>query len=154
METTNNNNQSLDAILARDDYKRMTAALKEKVEDVAHRIYNKMEELDIDDAIRVDGITIKRSSVRANVGTYEYLAILDNDGDRFMPEEYQERHSLMDIDREYYYAGDFTAKVRGASNKEALAFLNAAKDFILALGELEQKQADDIKQAIEDNEDI
>ena len=29
METINNNNQSLDAILARDDYKRMTAALKD-----------------------------------------------------------------------------------------------------------------------------
>lgn len=160
METNNNNssnnskNVSLDAILARDDYKRMTEQLRDKVQDIAQRIYNKMEELDIDESIRVDGVTIKRSSVRSNAGTYEFLAIMDNDGDRFMPEEYQERHSLMDIDREYYYAGDFTAKVKGATNKEALAFLNAAKDFIVALGELEQKQTDDIKQAIEENEDI
>ena len=160
METNNNNssnnskNVSLDAILARDDYKRMTAQLKEKVQDIAQRIYKKMEELDIDESIRVDGVTIKRSSVRANVGTYEFLAILDNDGDRFMPEEYQERHSLQDIDREYYYGGDFTAMVTGASNKEALAFLYAAKDFILALGEMEHQQADDIKQAIKENEDI
>lgn len=155
METINNNSkQSLDAILARDDYKRMTAALKEKVEKVAHRIYNKMEELDIDDAIRVDGITIKRCSVRANVGTYEYLAILDNDGDRFMPEEYQEKRSLQDIGKEYYYGGDFTAKVIGATNKDALAFLNAAKDFIVALGEVEQKKVDDIDEALEDNDNL
>lgn len=156
METINNNSkQSLDAILARDDYKCMTAALKDKVEDVAHRIYNKMEELDIDDAIRIDGITIKRCSVCANVGTYDYLAILDNDGDRFfMPEEYQEKRSLMDVGKEYYYGGDFTAKVIGATNKDALAFLNAAKDFILALGEVEQKKADDIDEALKDNDNI
>lgn len=152
--SNNSKNVSLDAILARDDYKRMTAQLKDKVQDIAHRIYNKMDELDIDESIRVDGVTIKRSSVRSNAGTYEFLAIMDNYGDRFMPEECQERHSLMDIDREYYYAGDFTAKVRGASNKEALAFLNAAKDFILALGEMEQQQANNIKQAIKENEDI
>lgn len=161
MKTNNNNsnsnnskNISLDAILARDDYKRMTAQLKDKVQDIARRIYDKMDELDIDESIRVDGVTIKRSSVRANVGTYDFLAILDNDGDRFMPEECQQQHSLEDIGQEYYYGGDFTAKVLGASNKEALAFLNAAKDFILALGEMEQQQANNIKQAIKENEDI
>ena len=159
METNNNNNSnskniSLDSILARDDYKRMTAQLREKVEDIAHRIYKKMEELDIDEPIEVDGVTIERSSACANVGTYNYLAILDNDGDRSMPEEYQGRHSLEDIGRGYYYAGDFTAWVQGASNKEALAFLKAAKDFILALGEMEQKQTDNIQKAIKENEDI
>lgn len=153
MEINSSKNYSLDAILARDDYKRMTAQLKDKVQDIARRIYNKMEELDIDEPIRVDGVTIKRSSVYSSVGTYNYLAIIveydfeDYDG-------YTERHSLEDIEREYYYGGDFSAKVRGASNKEALAFLKAAKDFILALGEVEQQQADDIKQAIKDNEDI
>lgn len=156
METNNSKNSknySLDAILARDDYKRMTAQLKDKVQDIAHRIYNKMEELDIDKAIRVDGVTIKRSSVSSSVGTYDFLAIIvDYDLDDY--DGYQERHSLEDIDREYYYGGDFSAKVRGASNKEALAFLNAAKDFILALGKIEQKQAADIKQAIKETEDI
>ncbi len=147
--SNNSKNYSLDAILARDDYKRMTAQLKDKVQTIAHRIYNKMEELDIDEAIRVDGVTIKRSSVSSSVGTYYYLAIIVDYSDDY--DDYQERHSLEDVGREYYYGGDFSAKVRGASNKEALAFLNAAKDFILALGKLEQKQAADIKQAIKKN---
>ena len=162
METNNNNsnnsnnskNISLDAILARDDYKRMTEQLRDKVQAIARRIYNKMEELDIDEPIRVDGVTIKRSSVRSNVGIYGFLAILDNDGDRFMPEEYQEKRSLQDIGKEYYYGGDFTAKVIGATNKDALAFLNAAKDFIVALGEVEQKKVDDIDEALKDNDNL
>lgn len=112
-----------------------------------------MEELDIDEPIKVDGVTIKRKSVSSSVGTYDFLAIMsdysyDDCG------KYREWHSLEDLGRQYYYGYDFTAKVGGASNKEALSFLNAAKDFILALGELEQKQADDIKQAIKENEDI
>lgn len=155
METNNNNNSknySLDAILARDDYKRMTTQLKDKVQDIAHRIYNKMEELDIDEAIRVDGVTIKRTSVSSSVGTYDFLAIIVDYSDDY--NDYQERHSLEDVDCEYYYGGDFSAKVRGASNKEALSFLNAAKDFVLALGKIEQKQADDIKLAIKETEDI
>ena len=153
MKTNSSKNYSLDAILARDDYKRMTAQLKDKVQDIAHRIYNKMKELDIDDPIRVDGVTIERSIALANVGAYYYLAIIvEYDIDDY--DGYTERHSLEDIGLEYFYGGDITAKVRGASNKEALSFLNAAKDFILALGKIEQKQVADIKQAIKDNEDI
>lgn len=157
MKTNNNSNNnsknySLDAILARDDYKRMTAQLKDKVQDIARRIYNKMEELDIDKPIKVDGVTIKCSSVSSSVGTYHFLAIIVDYSDDY--DDYQERHSLEDVEREYYYSGDFSAKVRGASNKEALSFLNAAKDFILALGKIEQKQVADIKQAIKETENI
>ena len=150
--SNNSKNYSLDAILARDDYKRMTAQLKEKVQYIAHRIYNKMEELDICEPIQVDGVTIKRSSVSSSVGTYDFLAIIVDYSDDY--DDYQERHSLEDVDREYYYGGDFSAKVRGASNKEALSFLNAAKDFILGLGKIEQKQVADIKRAIKETEDI
>ena len=56
MKTNNNSNNSnnskgysLDEILARDDYKRLTAQLKDKVQDIAHRIYNKMEEVEHDE---------------------------------------------------------------------------------------------------------
>lgn len=153
METNSSKNYSLDAILARDDYKRMTAQLKDKVQYIARRIYNKMEELDIYEPIRVDGVKIKCTSVCSSVGTYDFLAIIvESDYDEC--EKYQEWHSLEDVGRKYFYCGDFTAKVRGASNKEALAFLNAAKDFIHVLGEMEQKQADEIKLAIKETDGI
>lgn len=144
-------NISLDEILAREDYMRMTEHLKDKVEYIAHRICDKMFELDIEESLSVDGVTIEPTSVCSNVGGYLFLAILDNAS---MQEQYIRRHSLEDIGRGYYYGGDLTAWVQGASNKEALSFLHAAKDIILKLGEIEQMQADDIKQAIDENDNI
>lgn len=154
--TMNNNSKNirLDEILARKDYVRMTEHLKDKVEYIAHRICDKMFELDIEESLSVDGMTIKPTSVCSNVGGYLFLAIVDNDSDPSMPEQNSRRHSLEDIGKGYYYGGDITAWVQGASNKEALSFLHAAKDFILKLGEIEQMQADDIKQAIDDNDNI
>lgn len=150
----NSKNFSLDEILARKDYIRMTELLKDKVENIAHRICDKMFELDIEESLSVDGVTIKPTCVCSNVGGHLFLAILDNDGDPSMPEQNSRRHSLEDIGRGYYYGGDFTAWVQGASNKEALSFLHAAKDFILKLGEIEQKQAEDIRQAVDENDNI
>ena len=142
----NNKNNSLEEILARKDYIRMTEQLKEKVEYIAHRICDKMFDLDIEESLSVDGVTIRPTSVCSNVGGYLFLAILNND--------YVMGHSLEDIGKGYYYGGDFTAWVQGASNKEALSFLHAAKDIILKLGEIEQKQAEDIRQAIDENDNI
>lgn len=150
----NSKNISLDEILARKDYNRMTELLKDKVEYIAHRICDKMFELDIEESLSVDGVTIQPTCVCSNVGGYIFLAILDNDGDPSMPEQNSWRHSLEDIGQGYYYGGDFTAWVQGASNKEALSFLHAAKDFILKLGEIEQKQAEDIRQAVDENDNI
>lgn len=148
---SNSKNISLDEILARKDYMRMTEQLKDKVEYIAHRICDKMFELDIEESLSVDGVTIKPTSVCSNMGGYLFLAILDNAS---MQEQYISRHSLEDIGRGYYYGGDFTAWVQGASNKEALSFLHAAKDIILKLGEIEQMQANEIKQAIDENDNI
>lgn len=149
-----NNSNLLDIILVRNDYKRMTSLLKDKVEYVAKRIFDKMEELDVDEPIAIDGVTIARENVTSNVGDYSYLAIYDNDGDRFMPFEYQTKHSLFDIGKSFYYGNDFEAKVVGATNKEALAFLYAAKDFIIELGKLEDMQVDNITDALEETKYI
>lgn len=151
---SNSKNISLDEILARKDYMRMTEQLKDKVEYIAHRICDKMFELDIEESLSVDGVTIKPTSVCSNMGGYLFLAILDNVGDTSMQEQNIRGHSLEDIGRGYYYGCDLTAWVQGASNKEALTFLHAAKDIILKLGEIEQMQAEDIKQAIDENDNI
>lgn len=61
----------LNQILARDDYKRMTAALKEKTEEVAKRIRQKMDELDIidDDDFDKGEIGVDNIVVRTHKGT-------------------------------------------------------------------------------------
>lgn len=142
----------LNQILARDDYKRMTAALKEKVEEVATRIRQKMDELDIIDddnfdngEIGVDDVVVRSMRIHSNSGfTYEFLGI------KRYEHEYNHTYwaSLEDIDRTFYFCNDYNAKVYGATNREALAFLNVAAKLITGLGEVEEKQVNDIQKAL------
>lgn len=142
--------KTLDEILSRNDYARLTATLKSRVEEIAKRIREKMEDLDIandDDfyhgEIGIDGVAVRVESIKSRAGEYEFLAI-KREGECYGEASW---YSLEDIGKEYYYAGDFTAKVVGASNKEALAFLNVAKKLIEGLGELEQKRVQSEKAA-------
>ena len=143
----------LNQILARDDYKRMTATLKEKVEEIAQRIGMKMDELDIindDDfdngEIGVDNIVVRNVIVKSNTGfTYKFLGIKRYDDENY----YTSQASLEDIEHTFYFCNDFEAKVYGATNKEALAFLDVAAKLIKGLGEIEQKNVDEIQRALE-----
>lgn len=142
--------RTLDEILSRNDYARLTATLKSRVEEIAKRIREKIEDLDIandDDfyhgEIGIDGVAVRVESIKSRAGKYEYLAI-KREGECYGDASW---YSLEDVGKEYYYAGDFTAKVMGASNKEALAFLNVAKKLIEGLGELEQKRVESEKAA-------
>ena len=144
---------NVNEILARDDYKRMTENLKSVTEEVAEGIRKKMDELDIINNTEFDNgeigfsnVVVRSDSVRSNSGfTREFLAIKRVDEkDGFVT-----WRSLEDIGDSYYFTGDFNAKIYGASNKEALAFLNVARQLIIGLGKVEQKQADEIQQAID-----
>lgn len=141
--------KTLDAILRRNDYARLTATLKARVEEIAKRIREKMDYLDISDddnfdngEIGIDGVVVRVVSMkRRTFGEYEYLAI-KREGECHGDYKW---YSLEDIGKEYYYAGDFTAKVVGATNKEALAFLNVAKKLIERLGYIEDKRVKSIE---------
>ena len=136
-------------ILNRNDYVRLTAKLKSRVEELAKRIREKMDYLDIADddnfdngEIGIDGVVVKVVSMkRRTFGEYEYLTI-KREGECYGEEKW---YSLEDVGKEYYYAGDFTAKVVGATNKEALAFLNVAKKLIERLGYIEDKRVKSIE---------
>ena len=143
----------LNQILARNDYKRLTATLKEKVEEVAKQIRMKMNELDIindDDfdngEIGVDNMVVRVVEVKSNSGfTYEFLGIKRFEGEH----NHKEWANLEDIGHTYYFCNDFNAKVYGATNKQALWFLNLAAKLIEGLGEIEQKNVDEIQRALE-----
>ena len=145
------NKSNIYEILNRNDYVRLSSKLKSRVEELAKRIREKMEDLDIanDDnfdngEIGADGVVVRVVSIkRQTFGEYEYLAI-KREGECYGESSW---YSLEDIGKEYYYAGDFTAKVVGATNKEALAFLNVAKKLIEGLGELEQKRVESVNAA-------
>ena len=144
--------KTLDAILRRNDYARLTVALKSRVEEIAKRIREKMDYLDIADddnfdngEIGIDGVVVRVVSMkRRTFGEYEYLAI-KREGECHGDYKW---YSLEDVGKEYYYAGDFTAKVVGATNKEALAFLNVAKKLIKGLGDIEDERVKSIEAAL------
>lgn len=144
---------NLNEILARDDYKRMTENLKSITEEIARAIHKKMDELEIENntdfdngEIGVDDVVVKVITVKSNSGfNRSFLGIKRNEG--------RPHHvyyaSLEDINFTYCFCGDFNALIYGATNKEALAFLNVSAKLIKGLGEVEQKQADEIQQAID-----
>lgn len=144
--------KTLDEILRRNDYARLTATLKSRVEEIAKRIREKMDYLDIADddnfdngEIGIDGVVVRVVSMkRRTFGEYEYLAI-KREGECYGGEKW---YSLEDVGKEYYYAGDFTAKVVGATNKEALAFLNVAKRLIKGLGNIEDERVKSIETSL------
>ena len=139
-------------ILNRNDYVRLTAKLKSRVEELAKRIREKMDYLDIADddnfdngEIGIDGVVVRVVSMKRRAfGEYEYLAI-KREGECYGEEKW---YSLEDVGKEYYYAGDFTAKVVGATNKEALAFLNVAKKLIKGLGYIEDERVKSVEAAL------
>ena len=144
----------LNEILARDDYKRMTENLKSITEEVAEKIRKKMDELDIEEdgdfdsgEIGADGVVVRVITVNSNSGfNKRFLGI------KRYEEGYHHAYyaSLEDINDTYYFTGDFNARIYGATNKEALAFLNASKKLILGLGELEQHQVDEIQKVLDE----
>ena len=153
--------KTLDEILKRNDYCRLTENLKERVEEIAGRIRKKMTELDIDNddafwngEIGVDTVTVRIVDKKSSAGTYSYLAIKRSVDEEYNGTPIYGYFSLEDIDKDFYYSGDFNARVQGASNSEALAFLNVAKKFIQGLGEVEQEKVTAIKNALENNKDL
>ena len=145
---------TLDEILNRNDYIRLTATLKTRVEEIAKRIREKMEDLDIannDDFYRgeigIDNVVVRVKSIKSRAGEYEFLAI-KREGECYGESSW---YSLEDIGKEYYYAGDFSAKVVGASNKEAIAFLNVAKKLIEGLGNIEGESVKNLQIALKNS---
>lgn len=145
---------NLNEILARDDYKRMTENLKSITEEVARAIHKKMDELEIEDntdfdngEIGVDDVVVRVITVNSNSGfNRSFLGIKRyEEGDN-----HAYYASLEDINGTYYFCGDFNAQIYGATNKEALAFLNASKKLILGLGELEQHQVEEIQKVLDE----
>lgn len=136
--------KTLDEILKREDYKRLTSEMTERVYDIAIKIRRKMHSLDIKE-LTVDGLKIRDCKRRSNVDNYVFLAVVDN-------EDYED--SLYDINDSGYLHNDYSCWINGATNKEALAFLNRARKIIEYLGEKEEEKVKVIQQAMADTADL
>lgn len=145
---------NLNEILARDDYKRMTENLKSITEEIARAIRRKMVELEIENntnfdngEIGVDDVVVKVITVKSNSGfERSFLGIKRCKGSA----HHAYYASLEDINFTYRFCGDFNALIYGATNKEALAFLNVSAKLIKGLGEVEQHQVDEIQKVLDE----
>lgn len=153
--------KTLDEILKRDDYKRLTSQLEHRAENIAASIRHKIVELDAEDKIikirsegNYDVLVSVRSVSTRSLGSYTFLAMdcsmwLDNDdcyGTCWA--------SLEDIANSYYYTGDFGAWVQGAPRNAALAFLNVAKQIIEKLGEIEENKVKAVEAALNETDNF
>ena len=141
--------KNLNEILKRDDYKKLTKQLKERVEKIACSIAVKMFDLDIErEIIKIDDVQVTCNRVRSSGGAYDFLAIGREDG-------YGTNwYSFEDVNHSYYYCGDYDARVCGCTNKEALCFLNVASKIIERLDEIERAQVKEIQKALDNTNDL
>ena len=89
--------KTIDEILKRDDYARLTKTLKDRTEEIAVKVRRKMNDLDLD-TIKVDGLTLIVKEYSADHGQYHFdnLSIKRHCID-YYNEEYNEYVSLDDI---------------------------------------------------------
>lgn len=148
-------NKSIDEIINRDDYARLTKeALKDRTEEIAVKVRRKMQDLDLDE-IKADGFKLAVKKYSADYGQYhsDKLSIERHCVDVYN-EEYNEYVSLEDINESYYLAGDYKCRITGASNKEALKFLNSAKKIFEYLDDTESEQVNDVTKVLEETKDM
>lgn len=147
-------NKSIDEIINRDDYTRLTKTLKDRTEEIAVKVRRKMNDLDLDEMI-INGFKIVMKKYSADYGQYhsDKLSIERHCIDDYN-EVYNEYVSLEDINESYYLAGDYNCRITGASNKEALKFLNSAKNIFEYLDEIETQQVNDVTKALEETKDM
>lgn len=147
-------NKSIDEIINRDDYTRLTKTLKDRTEEIAVKVKRKMKDLDLDEMI-INGFKIVVKKYSADYGQYhsDKLSI-----ERYCPVDYDggyyEYLSLEDINESYYLAGDYNCRIIGASNKDALKFLNSAKKIFEYLDDTESEQVNDVTKALEETKDM
>ena len=147
-------NKSIDEIINRDDYARLTKALKNRTEEIAVKVKHKMQDLDLDEMI-INGFKIVVKKYSANQGQYHFCNLsikrycaVDYGGG------YYEYLSLEDINESYYAYDDFKCKIEGATAKQALKFLNSAKKIFENLDEIETQQVNDVTKVLEETKDM
>ena len=132
--------KTLQQIIERDDYKRLSRNLANKVEDLANIVIKKMEELEIEELGDLSLVTKS-----ASYYTHKYLVI---------KKDYYYQSGVLNVCRNsdygggrpgFYYAGDYSKWVDFATNEEALYFLNNFKKYMELLDEIESKKVAEIE---------
>jgi hypothetical protein len=129
--------RTLEEIINRQDYTKLTYDLNKRVQQLAKVVRNKMVELDL---YELKNYYYQIRTLHSSCGDYSFLG-----------NEYGE--SLED-NGDYYYCGDYNARVYAASNRSKLGFLNNVKSILQELDETETRQVEEINKAIDGTKEI
>ena len=128
--------RTIEEILKRDDYKRLSSELSDIVANIAKCVREKMDQIDVKELGYYFIATQKSNSGY----TYKYLSVARNN--------YDYVGASLEDDHSYYYCGDFNCEVTAASNKDKLKFLNSARSILSELDKIEDDQCKEIEESI------
>lgn len=132
--------RTLEEVLKRNDYKRLTKNLESRVEELAEKLREKMIQLDLEE---FGDYCIR--TVRSRSGFSEtFLAYYD----------WQDYYNLECVNYTYYFSNDFNCLIKGATTKMALYFLNNFKEILAELDDYETKMCKEIQDSLKKNEDV
>lgn len=128
--------KTIEEIITRNDYVRVTQRLADAVVELAEKVRTKMEALDLE-----DWDTFRVCRVHSRCGyTDTHLAYIREDGMCFNLETSNFGY--------YYFCNDYNCKVMCASNKMRLEFLNEAREILHELDEYETSKVSEIEASL------
>lgn len=133
-------------VLKRDDYVRLSAKMRERVEQLACKVRDKMYDLDMKSEIYCPTGTFELTVIsgHTSVGYYSYLGI------RLHEREWH----VLDGSFDGYIHGDFNHRAVKCTNEECLEFLNAANEVFDWLDSAEDEKVESINEALEQTKEL
>ena len=130
--------KTLQQIIERNDYKKVSKQLCDQIEEIAGAIQSKMESLDL--KIFNDLRIVERS---ANGYNQSYLTRSDSGVLNVCSNSTQGKNRSG-----FYYAGNFNCWITFATNEEALSFIKKTQFYIDSLDEHETKKCEEMQKHI------
>lgn len=129
--------EKLEKLLNRCDYESHVGLLVEKTQEVAQKIACKLESLD---EPGYDNFVLHLLYSKSVGSSETILCYKSANGDVY---------SLHSVNYDYYYAGDFSCPVKGATVNMALEFLNRVPEIVEELDKIESEKVAKINETLE-----
>ena len=143
--------KTLDEIIKRNDYVRVTEQMRERAHELARIILKKIVELDLEDETWCfNGHNYKVHTVVSNQGTDDLLCVpVVSDFDGHLSMDFYNLHG-----RNGYLYGDYSCPLHDASNFRYRDFLNDCKDIFAWLDHMESKKVSECEEALKNAEGL
>lgn len=143
--------KTLDEIIKRNDYVRVTKQLRERAHELSEIILRKIVELDCaESTMCFNGHSYEVHTLTSNVSSEDFLCVQefgDFDGDMYV--SHYNLHG-----RKGYMHGDFNCPLKDASNAMYRDFLNDCRDILAWLDHIESKKVTECEQALKNAEGL